>query len=155
MEGCTHTPTLSAINTDKAGNRDVPVLADVRHEWEFVKPGIEQILAASSPLTYRVEDVYAACVHNEAHLWTSRDGFVVTTTELDTYTGEKTFLFWIAWASQRGSALSVAHRKFFEDVARETGHTKVEVRTAVPEVAEFLKNSNWQLSENVFVRDLY
>ena len=155
MEGCTHTPTLSAINTDKADNRDVPVLADVRHEWEFVKSGIQQILNASPVLTYRAEDVYAACVHNEAHLWTSRDGFVVTTTELDTYTGEKTFLFWIAWASRKGTALSVAHRKFFEDVARETGHTKVEVRTAVPEVAEFLKNSSWQLAENVFVRDLY
>jgi hypothetical protein len=66
-----------------------PVLSDIRAEWDWVKPGIEGILNEDRFLSFRPEDVYAACINKQAHLWTTSDGFVVTTGETDPFSGER------------------------------------------------------------------
>lgn len=131
-----------------------PVVSDVRAEWNWVKYGIEEILKEDRNLTFRPEDVYALCVAEQAVLWTTDDGFVVSTGELDPFTGERTFLVWLAWARQRGKNLAVQHRDFFEEAARGAGFTKIEVRSAIPEVRDYLIGTGWEIDTVVFTRYL-
>lgn len=131
-----------------------PVVSDVREEWNWVKYGIEEILKEDRNLTFRPEDVYALCVAEQAVLWTTDDGFVVSTGELDPFTGERTFLVWLAWARQRGNNLAVQHRDFFEEAARGAGFTKIEVRSAIPEVRDYLIGTGWEVDTIVFMRYL-
>lgn len=133
---------------------DDPVLSDVRTEWGWVKYGVEEILEEDRNLTFRPEDVYAACLSNQALLWTTDEGFVVSTGETDPFTGERTFLVWLAWARQRGKNLAVVHRDFFEEAARDAGFTKIEVRSAIPEVRDYLIGTGWEIDTVVFTRYL-
>ena len=131
-----------------------PVAADIRHEWHWVKPGIEEILSADSDLTFLPEDVYAYCKSGAALLWVTDDGFVVTTTETDEFTGDKTFLVWLAWAKSRGSNLAVLHYEFFAGRAREVGYAQIEVRSSVPALQKYLPDNGWKIATVVYTRDL-
>ena len=131
-----------------------PVVSDVRQEWDWVKYGVEEILKEDRNLTFRPEDVYAAVLAEQAILWTTDQGFVVTTSELDTFNGEKTFLVWLAWARERGHNLAIVHRVFFEEAAKGAGFDKIEVRSAIPEVRDYLINTGWEIDTVVFTRYL-
>ena len=58
--------------TGTAESADKPVLAHIREEWDWVKRGIEEILAEQPQLTFRAEDVYAACLIRSAPLGCTR-----------------------------------------------------------------------------------
>lgn len=151
MAGCIHVQRLREIDMASAVD---PIVSDVRVEWDWVGYGIQQILEEDKNLTFRPEDVYAACVNGQALLWTTDDGFVVSTSETDTFNGEKTFLVWLAWARERGHNLAIKHRVFFEEAARGAGFSKIEVRSAVPEVKDYLINTGWEVDTVVFTRYL-
>ena len=131
-----------------------PVVADIRHEWHWVKPGIEEILNADSSLTFLPEDVYAYCKSEAALLWVTDDGFAVTTTETDEFTGDKTFLVWLAWAKSRGANLAVLHYEFFAKRAKEVGFAHIEVRSSVPALQKYLPENGWRVATVVYTRDL-
>ncbi len=80
-----------------------PYLADIRKEWDWVSKGVREILEGTPQLTFRQEDVYAACVNGQAMLWITTEGFVVTTVEVDQFTEDRTLLVWLAWARDRGA----------------------------------------------------
>lgn len=151
MAGYIHVQLKNGIGMDSVVN---PVLSDVRTEWDWVRYGIEEILKEDRNLTFRPEDVYAACLAGQALLWTTDEGFVVSTSETDVFNGEKTFLVWLAWARERGHNLAVKHRVFFEEAARGAGFSKIEVRSAIPEVRDYLINTGWEIDTVVFTRYL-
>ena len=77
-----------------------PIVANIRQEWDWVKIGIQEILDAQTQLTFRPEDVYAECVSGAATLFVDEhQSFAVTTVEVDRFTGQNTFLIWLAWCS--------------------------------------------------------
>ena len=129
-------------------------LAHVRDEWHWVKEGVEEILAEQSQLTFRPEDVYAACLNEEAHLWVAPEGFVITTGERDQFTGQRTFLLWLAWTKKRGQNCAVKYYPFFEHVARENGFQKIETRTPVSALEEYFVADGWTKDTVVYTRDL-
>ena len=131
-----------------------PVFADIRREWHWVKPGIEAILAEDKFLSFRPEDVYAACVGQEAHLWTTDDGFVVTTGETDPFSGERALLVWLAAANEQGQGLVTVHEQFFMQVAREAGFSRLTVRSRVPQMQNYLTEMGWDIETIVYSRDL-
>lgn len=151
MAGYIHVQRQREIDMDSAVN---PVLSDVRTEWDWVRYGIEEILKEDRNLTFRPEDVYAACLAGQALLWTTDEGFVVSTSETDVFNGEKTFLVWLAWARERGNNLAVKHRCFFEEAAKDAAFDKIEVRSAIPEVRDYLINTGWEIDTVVFTRYL-
>ena len=116
-----------------------PQLADIRSEWGWVRQGIEEILGDDEHLNLIPEDVFVACKTGAAHLWTTEEGFVVTTGETDTITGERTFLVWLAWAYKKGGNVAVKWFEFFEDQARQAGFTRFEVRTRYPDLGDYLE----------------
>ena len=87
-------------DAENMATEDKPLLANVRQEWDWVKQGIDEILAEQPQLTFRPEDVYAAVLNGEALLWVAPEGFVVTTVEVDEFTGAKTFLLWLGMGQE-------------------------------------------------------
>lgn len=147
------TPRQSDVATDTDLTLN-PVFGDIEVEWEWVEEGIKDILKSDPALTFTPNHVYGACKAQQAILWMTDEGFVVSTGETDVFNGERTFLIWLAWAKQRGSNLAVKHLSFFEEVAREAGFSKIEVRSAVPEVVSYLENTGWEVDTVVFKRYL-
>lgn len=133
---------------------DRPRLSDIREEWCWVKEGVEKILNDNPQYTYRPEDVYAACVSGQAQLWTTSEGFVVTSGELDQFSGDKSCLIWLAYAHELGAKLVVKYVDFFEKAATEAGYDRLEVRTAVPELGEYVLGQGWRLDTVVYSREL-
>ena len=131
---------------------DVPVVADIRKEWDWVKIGIAEILIDQPQLTYRAEDVYAECVSGDATLFILEKNFAVTTIYLDKFTNDKVFLGWLTW----GKNMQNAHRlvTFFEQVARDCGWVYVEGKTSIDRLGEYYLETGWELETRVFRRKL-
>jgi hypothetical protein len=148
------TPQQSDDATDTDQTFSNPVFADIENEWHWVKQGVEDVLKADSNLTFTPEHVYGACKAEQAVLWMTDEGFVVSTGETDVFNGERTFLIWLAWAKERGTNLAVKHLSFFEEVAKAAGFTKIETRSAVPKVISYLEHTGWEVDTVVFKRYL-
>jgi len=132
-----------------------PVIANIRAEWDWVRPGIEEVLHLDVNADYRPEDVYASCVMGESHLWVHPEGFVVTTSEINKYTGERSLLIWIAHAKQRGGSVATDYTAFFEDVARNTGHSHIQTITPHEPLADYLiATAGWQKQHIILGKDL-
>jgi hypothetical protein len=132
-----------------------PQIGNIRQEWHWVKPGIEEILHLDPSLTYRPEDIYASCISGESQLWIHPDFFNVATIEVDPFTGDKTFLLWLSWAKERGGANAVTFASFYEDVARQYQCSRIETRSVqMPAVDYAVEKVGWKIREIVFGKDL-
>ena len=60
-----------------------PVLGNIREDWDHIRPCLDSLLATCPDLSFRVEDVYAEVVAEQAVYWKAPEGFVVSTTEVD------------------------------------------------------------------------
>ena len=145
---------LGAQGVDATVTEDKPTFAQVREEWVWVKRGIEEILAEQPQLTFRPEDVYAACLNGEAHLWVAPEGFVITTAEVDEFTGAKTFFVWLAWTKERGQSCVVKYYSFFAQTARRHGFSHIEVRTPITALEEYLLAEGWKKDTVIYTREL-
>ena len=130
---------------------DEPQLSDIRNHWHWVKDGIQEILDDQTNLTFIPEDVYAACVNGQAHLWVASGGFVVTTGLTDEFTGQRTMLIWIAWAEERGKDCVLKYMSFCSEQASKAGYIEVEVRTPKPFTQRWL-DAGWKLNHSVYTR---
>lgn len=131
-----------------------PEVADIRVEWERVKPGIEKILADSPHLTFLPEDVYSECVNARATLLTSPAGFLVLTTETDTFTKDRTLLIWLAYMYIKGTNSWIEHVEWFEDVARTLECKFIEMRSTLPKMEAYALRNGWSLDARVFTREV-
>jgi len=131
-----------------------PVIADISCNFHWVRPAVQEILDANPQLTYATGDIHAACEQGVADLWTTSEGFVVTTGETDLFTGERTMLIWLAWAKERGTNLVDKHQDFFIAQAKGGGFVKLETRSAVPELREYFLEQGWQIDTIVYTRDV-
>ena len=136
----------SSKETDMEERSSDPVLSDIKEHWWWVKPAIEEIIESTSYLEIIPEDVYAACKAEDAHLWVTDDGFVVTTVSTAMFSGARSLFLWFAWAKKRGGAEAVRHTAFFEQVARDIGASFVEVRTLNRKLADYVeKEVGWDI----------
>jgi hypothetical protein len=133
---------------------DKPILTHIREEWVWVKRGIEEILAEQPQLTFRPEDVYAACLNEEAHLWVAPEGFVITTAERDEFTGARTFLLWLAWAKNRGQSCAIKYLPFFAELARENCFKNIETRTPIAALEDYFLAEGWKKDTVIYTREL-
>lgn len=137
-----------------AESLDSPVFTDIRLHSDWVLPAIQDILDEQPQLTFTPADVYIACEEGSAGLWIADEGFVISTGVTDEFTGNRTFLIWLAWAKKRGENCVIKYFDFFEEVAREAGFINIEVRTPVRELEPYLLNENWKLDTVVYTRAL-
>jgi hypothetical protein len=129
-----------------------PVVADIYNEWDWVKVGVDEILNTVPYLSFRAEDVYALCKSEQAILWTIQDGFIITTTETDEFSGDKTLLLWLAWVKERGGTRGVKHTEFFGRIAKEHGYKYLQIRSSVPALQSYLLDTGWDIDTIVYTR---
>jgi len=110
---------------------------NIRELWDVIKPGLEAIKAKWPELsTWRVEDVYAAVIAEQAVLYANEDGFAVCYIDTDKYTGETDLCIWIAYSydDKRGGILK-KHLPSFIEVARHFGCRGVTTASNHPALA--------------------
>ena len=134
---------------------DNPVESLIEDNIHWVAPAVEEILADNPQLTYTAADVYLACAQGQATLWTTDEGMVVTTGETDIFTGKRTMLVWLAWSKKRGTNIAAKHQDFFIEQAKQGGFVKLEIRSAVPELKDYILSQGWQLDTIVYTKDVY
>ena len=145
---------LGTEDVDTVTEGSDPLVADISCNFHWVRPAVQEILDANLQLTYTTGDIHAACEQGVADLWTTSEGFVVTTGETDLFTGERTMLIWLAWAKERGTNLVDKHQDFFIAQAKVGGFVKLETRSAVPELREYFLEQGWQIDTIVYTRDV-
>jgi hypothetical protein len=135
---------------------NLPVIADIRREWDWVSRGVDFILQEQPQLTFRAEDVYAACVNGDATLFVQKEalnpGFAVTYIDHDKYSGESGLLIWIAHLRERGLKSGVEIMEFFDQVARDCGCTYIEARSPIESLGEHFLKNGWDLDTRVYTR---
>lgn len=110
---------------------------NIREVWDQVKPCLEDIKQAWPELsTWRVEDVYAAVLQEQAVLYMTEDGFAVCMLETDEYSSRSDLCIWIAYAFEgsRGGMLKKYLPSFIE-VARSLGCNGVSTMSHNPALA--------------------
>ena len=132
----------------------LPQLTDIRQCWDEVKTGIESIIADDPNLTFRPEDVYSECVNGRAELFTSPIGFLVLSTEIDPFTGDRTLLIWIAYVYETGKHNWMKHVQWFEELARKTGCRYIEARSSVPQMEEYALGQGFSLNTRVYTKEV-
>ena len=111
---------------------------NIREAWDDIKPGLEEIKTRWPELcTWRLEDVYAAVLQEQAVLYTTKDGFAVCMLETDEFSLESDFCIWIAYAYKlsRGGMLRKYLPSFIE-VAKSLGCRGVTTFSDHPALAE-------------------
>lgn len=132
-----------------------PVFADIRENWSWVRPGLEEIIEEDPFLDVLPEDVYTACKTENAHLWVTDAGFVVTTGLTDPYTNKRTLLIWFAWAKQKGRNIAAECVGFFEQAAYDAGFSFLEVRTRYEQLGSYIESSvGWKRETVIYRRDI-
>lgn len=129
-----------------------PKVTNIRTCWPEVRKAIEGIIKETPSLTFIPEDVYSECVNERALLFTSKKGFLVLSTEIDTFTKDKTLLIWIAYTYKQGDNNWIDHVDWFNELAKETGCKFIEARSTVAEMQEYAVVNGWELDTIVYRR---
>ena len=129
-------------------------LGNIKREWHWVRPGLEAILHGSPDINELPEDIYAACITGNAHLWCHVEGFVVTRF-VEQEDGEKGLLLWHAWAKQMGDSHSLQFHEFFERMALDNGCEYMETQTIhQPLVHHFIDRLGYRVKTQILVKDI-
>ena len=113
---------------------------DIRKYWDEIKPGLEDIKATWPELsTWRVEDVYAAVVAEEAILYVKEEGFAVCTLETDEFSGKTDLSIWIAYSYGTEKHMIQKYLTSFIEVAKRLGCSGVSTRSNHPALAKALE----------------
>lgn len=139
-----------AATTPAQQGEDTLSIGDIREEWWWIRPAIEELLAENPTLTYIPEDVYAEVKAERAMLFVAEGGFAVTTSKVDQFSGEKTLLMWIYWSRPRKAPALFRHMEGMRQVAEATGHTWIEARTKSERWGNALARRGWELDDLVY-----
>lgn len=101
---------------------------DIRKEWDRISGPLGKVL---NGMDERPEDVYADCVHGDAHVYMAgEDGFVVLRKTENRFTGEGELVIWVASlfdSVDAGSAVEKYKDAMFE-IARKAGCKRIVYR---------------------------
>tara|TARA_R100001129_G_scaffold28503_2_gene19103 strand:+ start:3779 stop:4186 length:408 start_codon:yes stop_codon:yes gene_type:complete len=128
--------------------------ADIRELWDVIRPGLESI-REDSKAEWRVEDVYASCVHGDSFLlWdhTRKNSFCIVKTVGIPFSRGNRFLVWIGFDPGPDSLMT--YHDELEEMARETGHQQMEIGTHRPGLVRLSKKYGYEEAYTVLVKDL-
>ena len=132
-----------------------PVIADIRDQWDWIRPALLEIKSDTPTITWRPEDVYAECVYGNALLYIAAEGFAITTVLTDQYTKDRTLHFWICWAKRKGGKNVLKYLPFFKNVAQELECKFFELGTSVKELDPYFKINGWTLTTRTYRREVH
>jgi len=113
---------------------------DIRKHWDEIKPGLEEIKAEYPALsTWRVEDIYAAVLAEQAVLYIVEEGFAICTMDVDEYSGETDLYIWIAYTWTKNGSMIKKYLPSFIAVAKHLGCKGVTTASNHPALAKILE----------------
>lgn len=106
------------------------ICADISHQWERIKPQVEQI-KASGQVSWEPQDVLDSCNFGESRLYIGRDdpdSWLILKVMSDRYSGERYLFIWLAWGKD-GFDSARRHIPDVEEIAREQGITLMKMES--------------------------
>ena len=132
-----------------------PVAADIRREWHWVRPAIEELLNDNPDVDAIPEDVYAACKAGIASLWVIPTGMFITRFEYGDLNNEKTLDLWFAWTKEKGGRAAPDVHRFLEPYARAHGCAAIEFGTRYQPLINYLCDDlGYRVSTQILRKDL-
>ncbi len=132
-----------------------PVLSDIRQEWHWIRPVIEDLLLDNTDVDAIPEDVYAACKAGAAQLWTLPNAMFITRFEYGDFNNEKTLDLWFAWSGEVGSRIGKEVHKFLEPFAKAHGCAAIEFGTRYQPLIDYLCGDlGYRVSTQILRKDL-
>jgi hypothetical protein len=120
---------------------------DIRPVWDAIRPGVALVRQRNNA-SWREEDVYAACVGGQAHLWMNDEGdFCVLQLQRDPFTLVLECFVWVAFS--QGDLNS--HTMQIAAVARAAGAQRL-VMTSARRGWE--RRPEWALLHSTFVMEI-
>jgi hypothetical protein len=95
----------------------------IREVWDEIRPKMAQVKDIRGG-NWRPEDIYAACVHGDAFLYTAPEGFVVLRPMNDEFAGTRFLLVWLAYG-EGGDCIAKYQGELLE-LARSAGFSRLQ-----------------------------
>lgn len=95
-----------------------PVLSDINDVWGLIKPHLQNLCDKNPIFGLQPEHIYDDCVRDEANLWMTPEGFLVTRFVTDDGTGVRTLFMWVSCSFTPGADVGAKYLPFFEEVAK-------------------------------------
>lgn len=116
-----------------------PVLSDITQEWYRIKPALIGLCEKNAAFDLCPEEVYDACVTENAQLWITPEGFMVTRfIEDPSYSVGKTLFLWVAATFDGGKDAGLKYLEFFEGVAKYMNCQYIELWSSRPGMERYI-----------------
>ena len=131
-----------------------PVLSNIEDEWARVKPHLDALFAANPRFDTTAEHVYEGCIREEAELWMTPEGFLVTRFLVDEDTGIRTLFLWVCCSF--GGKLGGVSRyfPFLEVVAKHTNCKYIETWSAREGMERYLARQGYDLYYKAYRKEV-
>jgi hypothetical protein len=131
-----------------------PVLSNIEDEWERVKPPLDALFAECPSFDSKAEYVYEACLKEEADLWMTPEGFLVTRFLKDEDTGIRTLFLWVC-CSFGGKLGGVGqYFPFLEVVAKHTDCKYIETWSQRAGMERYLAKQGYDLYYRAYRKEV-
>lgn len=120
-------------------------ISPIRDVWLRIRPALEA-LSAHPDVTWRPEDVYAACLYGDASLWCEGDSFAVLRCVVDEFSGRRILWVWVACGDGLNDQLPR-----LDAYARERGYAEIRMSSSRP---GWHRMPGWSHVESSFKREV-
>jgi hypothetical protein len=127
--------------------------ADIRDEWDLVRPGLEEVYASTHP-DWRPEDIYACCVMGACQLFLLGDtgGFIITQDKPQPFRSDKTLLVWIA--HDKSGIAADTYIKQVEALAVDRGCVAVEFWSCRRGMNRLMSKHGYRMYSVVYMKEV-
>lgn len=122
------------------------VPAHIREHWDQIKEAVADILRGEDE---RPEDIYAAVLFREAHLYLNDEGFAVLRKSLNPYTRKHELMVWLVHAFKHGVELDFYYDELLR-LARESDCVRVVFNSKRKGWERVLKAPKWSKAMTTF-----
>jgi hypothetical protein len=132
-----------------------PRPGNVRHEWHWVRPVLEELLADNPDCGTIPEDVYHEIKSGNAHLWVSPHYLVITQFEFDVHSGEKVLFIWFAWSREKGANFGLTVMQHMEQFAKSNQCKSITFGTRYQPLIDYLcSDMGFRVSTQILTREV-
>ena len=130
--------------------------ADIRHYWYYVKAELEYLHKKDCERgvpDWIPEDIYAACVNQQAFFYLVDDGFVVLRSYIDD-DGYLALLVWVAVSDSNDHGALERNAPAIEQKAQEINARRVVFHSTRPGYLRKARDIGYQFCSSKFVKEL-
>lgn len=132
-----------------------PRVGNIRHEWHWVRPVLEELLADNPDCGTIPEDVYHEIKSGNAHLWVSPHYLVITQFEFDVHSGEKVLFIWFAWSREKGANFGLTVMQHMEQFAKSNQCKSITFGTRYQPLIDYLcSDMGFRVSTQILTREV-